>query len=92
MITSKLFRTDHPSRVAEILSDPEGQQSGLLNNSVVMTDNLATIYESEIDRVIGMLPIEKVDLYLPFLAEITRLGVISRCSTGYPATWCQKLE
>lgn len=35
---------------------------------------------------------EKVDLYLPFLAEITRLGVISRCSIGYPVIWCQKSE
>ena len=35
---------------------------------------------------------DRVDLYLPFLAEITRLGVISRCSTEYPMTWCQKSE
>ena len=35
------------------------------------------------------LPQEKVELYLPFLAEITRLGVISRCSPEYPVTWCQ---
>jgi len=32
---------------------------------------------------------ETVDLFLPFLADITRLGVISRCSTGWPITWCQ---
>ena len=38
------------------------------------------------------LPEEKVELYLPFLVEITRLGVISRCSTGYPVTWCQTSE
>jgi len=36
------------------------------------------------------LPTELVDLYLPFLAEITRLGVISRCSLEHPVTWCQK--
>jgi hypothetical protein len=35
------------------------------------------------------LPNEKVERYLPFLAEITRLGVISRCSTEYPVIWCQ---
>jgi hypothetical protein len=32
---------------------------------------------------------EMVDLYLPFLADITRLGVISRCSKEWPITWCQ---
>ena len=35
---------------------------------------------------------DRVDLYLPFLAKITRLGVISRCSTDYPVLWCQKSE
>jgi len=42
MITSKLSRANHPSRVIVLLSTPEGQQSGLLTDSVVMTDNLAT--------------------------------------------------
>lgn len=32
---------------------------------------------------------DTVEMYLPFLADITRLGVISRCSTTYPITWCQ---
>ncbi len=36
------------------------------------------------------LSVETVDLYLPFLVEITRLGVISRCATEYPVIWCQK--
>jgi hypothetical protein len=45
----------------------------------------------QVSKEIG-LPEEKVALYLPFLAEITRLGVISRCSTGYPVTWCQVSE
>ena len=35
---------------------------------------------------------DKVELYLPFLAEITRLGVISRCATDYSVTWCQVSE
>lgn len=64
MITSRLFRANHPSRVTVLLSTPEGQQSGLLTDSVVMTDNLATITESEIDRVIGLLPTTKVDTAL----------------------------
>jgi mRNA interferase MazF len=64
MITSRLFRAHHPSRVTVLLSTPEGQQSGLLTDSVVMTDNLATIAESEIDRVIGSLPMTEVDVSL----------------------------
>ena len=64
MITSKMFRANHSSRVTILLSTPEGQQSGLLTDSVVMTDNLATIVESAIDRVIGSLPMTKVDVAL----------------------------
>lgn len=64
MITSRLFRANHPSCVSIIRSTREGQQSGLLTDSVVMTDNLATVAESEIDRVIGILPMTKVDTAL----------------------------
>jgi mRNA interferase MazF len=64
MITSRLFRMNHPSRVTVLLSTPEGQQSGLLTDSVVMTDNLATIADNEIDRVIGTLPMGEVDVAL----------------------------
>lgn len=32
---------------------------------------------------------ETVNLFLPFLADITRRGVISRCSTDWPITWFQ---
>jgi mRNA interferase MazF len=46
MITSRMFRANHPSRVTILLSTLEGQQSGLLTDSVVMTDNLATVGES----------------------------------------------
>lgn len=64
MITSRMFRANHPCRVAIQLSSSEGKQSGLLTDSVVMTDNLATVAESEIDRVIGSLPMEKTDIAL----------------------------
>ncbi len=64
MITTRLFRANHPSRVRIALSTPRGQQSGLLTDSVVMTDNLATVLESEIDRVIGSLPMAEVDAAL----------------------------
>ena len=61
MITSKVFRANHPSRVLIRLSSDEGKQSGLLTDSVVMTDNLATILEIAIDRKIGTLPMQEID-------------------------------
>jgi len=47
MITSRMFRANHQSRVVISLSEPHGKRSGLLTDSVVMTDNLATIAESK---------------------------------------------
>jgi mRNA interferase MazF len=64
LITSRLFRGGHPSRVLIRLSDPEGRESGLLTDSVVMTDNLATVSLSELDRTIGHLPMSAVDAAL----------------------------
>lgn len=64
MITSRMFRAKHPSRLPIRQSEPEGKRSGLLSDSVVMTDNLATIAESEIDRKISVIAMEKVDVAL----------------------------
>ena len=64
MITSRLFRANHPSRIIIHLSEPSGQSSGLLTDSVVMTDNLATVAESEIDRKIGNIPMQLIDTAL----------------------------
>lgn len=64
MITSRMLRSQHRSRVIVQLSTSEGQQSGLLTDSVVMTDNLATVAETEIDRIIGRLPMGHVDAAL----------------------------
>ncbi len=61
MITSRMFRANHPSRVTIALDLPEGRQSGLLADSVVVTDNLATITDQAIDRVIGKISMQKVD-------------------------------
>lgn len=61
MITGKTFRAGHPSRVLVSLASSEGKQSGLLSDSVVMTDNLATVAETAVERVIGTLPMEIVD-------------------------------
>lgn len=54
MITSNLARSGHPSRVFVSLATPEDQQTGLLGHSVIMTDNLVTLLENEIDRKIGV--------------------------------------
>ncbi len=64
MITSRLFRARHLRRVTVLRSTPAGQQSGLLTDSVVMADNLATIRQTAIDRVIGNLPMAEVDAAL----------------------------
>ena len=55
MITSNMARAGYPSRVTLLLNSPEGKQAGILMDSVVMTDNLATVRESEIDRRLGAL-------------------------------------
>lgn len=64
MITSRVFRANHPSRVMVQPTTVEGQQSGLLTDSVIMTDNLATIHQAAIDRVIGTLPMVDIDVAL----------------------------
>jgi len=61
MITSRMSRAGHPSRVTILLSTAVGQKSGLLADSVVMTDNLATIIDSAINRVIGSVPMADAD-------------------------------
>jgi len=57
MITSNIPRAGHPSRVTVRIDSESARGSGLLVDSVIMTDNLATILDSEIDRVIGILKV-----------------------------------
>lgn len=64
MISSQIFRAGHPSRVTVLLSSPAGQQSGLLTDSVIMTDNIATITISAVHRHIGTLPMTDVETAL----------------------------
>ena len=61
MITSRMIRSIHPSRVLVMLNTIAGKQSGLLTDSVVMTDNLTTITTSAIHNVIGSLPTTEID-------------------------------
>lgn len=53
MITSKMSRAGHPSRVTLLLSSDEGRRSGLRCDSVILTDNLATAVDGLIEKVIG---------------------------------------
>ncbi len=53
MITSNMTRTGHSSRLEVKHSSQLGQQMGLRTDSVIMTDNLATVREIEVDRIIG---------------------------------------
>ncbi|HSH40306.1 MAG TPA: type II toxin-antitoxin system PemK/MazF family toxin [Chthoniobacterales bacterium] len=53
MISSNLARADHPSRVRLERGASGFRESGLLTDSVVMTDNLATVLRAEIHKGIG---------------------------------------
>ena len=64
MVTTQLFRAGHPSRVTILRTSPAGIQSGFMHDSIVVTDNLATVYESAIDRIIGNLPMDEIDAAL----------------------------
>ncbi len=55
MITSNLSRKDHPSRVFIELATPIGKASGLLSDSAIATDNLATLDERFIYKKLGNL-------------------------------------
>ncbi len=56
MITSNQARANHPCRVSIAASSPEGIKAGLRLDSVIMTDNLVTVMDSEINSVSGTLP------------------------------------
>ena len=65
MVSSNMARAGHPSRVTVLLKDPLAFQTGLKSDSVIMTDNLATIELDLARRVIGRMPrMEAVDLAL----------------------------
>lgn len=53
MIGSNMARGGHPSRVTLPLGSSASRGMGLHTDSVIMTDNLATILDKEIDHTIG---------------------------------------
>lgn len=63
MISSNPLRTGHPSRVSIAAASSEGRTAGLRLDSIVMTVNLATVLEAEVESVLGRLPdLTKVDI------------------------------
>jgi mRNA interferase MazF len=61
MITSRQFRANHPSRVLVEVDSQTWEDSGLLTDSVIMTDNLATVRTEVIRRIIGQVEMSAVD-------------------------------
>lgn len=56
LISSNLARRGHPSRVFVGVNSLEGKTAGLRLDSIIMTDNLATVLDSEIESVLGNFP------------------------------------
>jgi len=56
MISSNLGRRGHPSRVFIPVDSADAKAAGLRLDSVIMTDNIATVLENEIIAVLGRLP------------------------------------
>ena len=56
MISSNLARRGHASRIFVSRDSAEGKAAGLKLDSVIMTDNLATIFETEMNSILGHLP------------------------------------
>ena len=61
-----------------LLSTPEGQLSGLLSDSVVMTDNLATIIEEAIDRKIRNIEMSKIVIALKHTLGLSEKPAVLR--------------
>src|SRR5512132_3030705 len=73
-ITTNVRRVREPTQLLIERSTLEGQQAGLLHDSVVSCNNLATVHEDRINRVISHLP----DPLMPSIDEClkTALGLL----------------
>ena len=72
MISSNLARRGHPSRVFVGAASAEGGAGGLRLDSVIMTDNVATVFEAEMDSVLGRMPdMAAVDFALKHTLALT---------------------
>jgi mRNA interferase MazF len=71
MISSNLARRGHPSRIFVGLNSAAAKSAGLRLDSVIMTDNLATVLEAEIDSVLGHFPeMRAVDVALKHTLDL----------------------
>lgn len=64
MVTSNVRRAGKPFRVFVPVESASGLATGLLSDSVVMADCLATIFHKAVHRVIGSLSREPLDMGL----------------------------
>lgn len=65
LVTSNLTRGGHKSRVVVREDSTEFAKTGLRTSSVLVTDNLATVREQFIDKILGSFsPMELVDAAL----------------------------
>lgn len=55
-ITTNLRRVGEPTQLLIAPATPEGRPSGLVSQSAVSCENIATIHESRIARSIGRIP------------------------------------
>lgn len=56
MVSSNLARRGHSSRIFVACNSSAGRAAGLRLDSVIMTDNLATVLDNEVDLILGHLP------------------------------------
>src|SRR6266850_1377360 len=70
-ITTNVRRAREPTQRLIERSTLEGQQAGLLHDSAVSCNNLATVHEDRINRVIGHLP----DPLMPSIDECLKTAL-----------------
>lgn len=73
-ITTNLRRANDAAHLLIDVSTPDGQQAGLLHNSLVSCTNLATVTDDRIDKVIGTLSAQLMQ----------RINVCLKASLGIP--------
>jgi mRNA interferase MazF len=70
MVTSNLRRSGKPFRVSIALDNAEGRESGLLSDSVVMADCVATIATKAVHRTIGRMSRDALDRALKVALDL----------------------
>ncbi len=71
MVSSNLARRGHASRIFVAVNSPQAKESGLRLDSVIMTDNVATVLDGEIHSVLGRLQdMSAVDVALKYTLDL----------------------